>query len=83
MHRRNTKGFAMTDLDKALYAFVNAAVVLLFLLLLAVLVSFLHNFFCELKYLNYEIKRTDGSERRCWMQRRKKLLLSLLPFVKY
>lgn len=73
----------MTDLDKALYAFVNAAVALLLLLLLAVLVSFLHNFFGELKYLNYEIKRTDGSERRYWVRKRKQLWLSLLPFVKY
>ena len=35
----------------------------------------------ELKYINMEIKRCDDGERKIWIRRRRRLLLSLLPFV--
>ena len=54
----------------------------LFLLLFG-LVSFFTDFSQELKYINCEIRRTDGSERRYWIRRRRRLWLSLIPFVKY
>ena len=37
----------------------------------------------ELKYLNDEIGRNSGQERERWIRRRRRLWLSLLPFVKY
>ena len=37
----------------------------------------------ELRYLNMEIRRTRGAERRHYLRRRRKLWLSLIPFVKY
>ena len=50
---------------------------------LGALVLFLINFFRELRYLNKEISCTDGEERRYWLRQRRRLWLSLLPFVKY
>lgn len=37
----------------------------------------------ELRYLNTEISRTDGEPRRHWLRRRRRLWLSLIPFVRY
>ena len=52
-------------------------------LLVSACVSFFQDFSTELKYLNNEIRRTDGAERRYWIKRKRKLWLSLIPFVKY
>lgn len=41
--------------------------------------AFLH----ELRYLNQEIARTEGREQQHYMRRKKRLLLSLIPFVRY
>ena len=40
-------------------------------------------FFQELKYLNDEIRRNDGREKARWKRRKRRLFLSLIPFVKY
>lgn len=45
--------------------------------------TYYNDFSAELRYLNCEINRTVGEERRFWRRRRKRLLLSLIPFVKY
>ena len=37
----------------------------------------------ELRRLNNEVSRTYGAERGYWVRRRRRLWLSLLPFVKY
>jgi hypothetical protein len=47
------------------------------------LVSFINDFSQELRYLNSEIRRTDGAERRHWIRQRRRLWLSLIPFVRY
>lgn len=41
--------------------------------------DFLH----ELRYLNCEIARTDGEESQQWIRQRRRLWLSLIPFIKY
>lgn len=53
------------------------------ILLLFALVSFIKNFSTEIKYLNNEIVRTEADERRYWILQRRRLWLSLIPFVKY
>ena len=58
------------------------AIFFLFLILFG-LVSFFNDFRHELRYLNIEIRRTDGAEQRYWIRRRRRLWLSLIPFVKY
>ena len=47
------------------------------------MVSSMNSFSRELRYLNREIKRSYGVERKHWLRRRRRLWLSLLPFVKY
>lgn len=37
----------------------------------------------ELWYINMEIERSDEEEQRMWKKKKRKLLLSLIPFVKY
>lgn len=36
-----------------------------------------------LRHIDMEISRTDGEERRYWRHKRKRLLLSLIPFSKW
>lgn len=53
---------------------------------IALLVSFaawMNDFSRELKYLNNEISRTDGEERRYWIAQKRRLWLSNLPFIRY
>lgn len=37
----------------------------------------------ELRYINMEIQRNTGRERAHWEKKRRRLLLSLIPFVRY
>lgn len=37
----------------------------------------------ELRHLTIEIARTEGQEREYWIRKRRRLWLSLLPFVRY
>ena len=69
--------------DTELYMLIGIATVFFLFLLLFGLVSFFDDFFHELKYLNSEIMRTVGAEQRYWIRQRRRLWLSLIPFVKY
>ena len=57
------------------------AIVLVFLVVL--LVVFLNGFTAELRYLNMEIERTTGKEREHYIEQKRRLWLSLIPFVRY
>ncbi len=57
-----------------------AAIVLI--LLFAGIHSFVDSFLPELQRLNTEIQRTSGKERDYYIRKRRKLWLSLIPFVK-
>lgn len=48
--------------------------------LVEVLARRLSRFVLRLRYLNMEIKRTQGWERRQWKQKKRRMLLSLIPF---
>lgn len=64
--------------------FAIAAVVLLLLFVILIgFIQFSNEFITELQYLSSEIERTDGEERAYWISRKRRLWLSLLPFVKY
>ena len=69
--------------DTALYVLIGMIAAFFLFLLSFGLISFFNEFYREHKYINCEIKRTDGSERRYWIRRRRRLWLSLIPFVKY
>ena len=47
------------------------------------LAMFFSDFSRELKSINMEIQRTSGGERRYWKRQRRRLWLSLIPFVPY
>lgn len=40
-------------------------------------------FFREMQFLNMEISRNKGEEKKIWIKQRRRLLLSMIPFVKY
>ena len=73
----------MNEIDTELYWFIVTTVVLFSALLLIGLAAFVNDFSQELKYLNTEIGRTTGAERRHYIRQRRRLWLSLIPFVKY
>jgi len=52
-------------------------------LIISGLVIFLSDFRKELKYINFEINRSSGKERRYWKWKKRRLWLSLIPFVRY
>ena len=68
--------------NKLLYLFFLIGIPLIFTLLVGFAFQ-IRDFKQELKYLNCEIERTDGEEQKYWIRRRRKLWLSLIPFVKY
>ena len=43
----------------------------------------IHGFIRELRYLNTEIARTTGEQCQYWLRLRRRLWLSLIPFVRY
>lgn len=57
--------------------------VILLLIILGVVADFVHHFTKELRFLNMEIRRTHGKERKVWEKRRRRLWRSLIPFFKY
>lgn len=63
--------------------FVWLAVILILPIILLMIGAYCSGFSRELRYLNTEIARTEGAERRFWLHRRRRLWLSLIPFVKY
>ena len=69
--------------DTALYWLIGIVAAFFLILLLFGLVNFINDFSQELRYLNNEIGRTTGAERRYWIRQRRRLWLSLIPFVKY
>ena len=71
------------SIDTVLVLLTCLMVIFISLLVLVGLVCFFNDFLQELKYLNSEIGRTSGSERRYWIRKRTKLWLSLIPFVRY
>ena len=56
--------------------------ILLFLACVRIAIIF-QAFMRELRYLNQEIARTTGRERQHYIRRKKRLFLSLIPFVRY
>lgn len=72
-----------TSFDNRLALLVGLAIFFSIIVLLVGFAMFYHDFMGELKYLNGEIKRTEGNERRYWLRKRRRLWLSIIPFVKY
>lgn len=71
-------------MDDMLVAVLGALVGVIILTLLIIrFAAWLSDFQMELKYVNSEIERTRGKERERWLAQRRRLWLSIIPFVKY
>ncbi len=66
-----------TDILIYIFAFVALIIIL------GILIVFLMDFIHELRYLNKEIRCNHGAERTRWIRERRRLWLSLLPFIQY
>lgn len=64
-----------------IYIYIIAGILIAFVL--GALIQHLTYFIQELCYLNKEIQCTSGAERKYWLRQRRRLWLSLLPFMKY
>ena len=55
----------------------------IFILIAVASVNWYVDFKHELRRVNMEIRRTNGRERQYWRRRKRRLYLSIIPFVKY
>ena len=69
--------------DTGFYILIGIIGFFLLIGLLFGLAQFLNDFMSELRYLNNEIGCTDGEKCKHWIRQRRRLWLSLIPFVKY
>lgn len=69
--------------DTVLYWIIGIIIAIVSVLLIIGFASFINRFSQELRRLNTEIQRTTGAERKHYIRQRRRLWLSLLPFVKY
>ena len=72
-----------TEYQTLVYQLLYIVALLLLLVAVVRFAMFLDDFFRELRYINIEIGRTRGEEKKYWQARKRKLWRSLIPFVKY
>lgn len=65
------------------YVLIGVMAVLVVILLIIFFVNWLSEFEQELKYINNEINRTEGREKKHWQKQRRRLFLSIIPFIRY
>ncbi len=70
-------------MDTGIYIIAAVVAAALLILVIVRLAMWLQGFMMELRYVNREIARTTGAEQQHWIKRKKRLLLSLIPFVRY
>lgn len=73
----------MLELDTTTWILIALSVLILGSLLVYSITQSIIKFTRELHYLNSEIHRTFGAERIYWIRQRRRLWLSLIPFVRY
>lgn len=70
-----------SDLFMIIIAIIIGAIIALLLLIEAVV--FLQRFSKDLNRINREIQRAAPEERNYWLRKKRRLWLSLIPFVRY
>ena len=80
---RNRKYRKRKNMNSSANWIVGVVVIGLLILMLIRIVMIYDAFTMELKRLNCEIGRTKGAEQQHWLRKRRRLWLSLIPFVKY
>ena len=69
--------------DNVLYCIFGIIAFLILALIVVRFAAFLNNFSHELQFIDREIRRTTGKERQQWIREKRRLWLSLIPFIKY
>ena len=69
--------------NTALILMIALVATVVFILWIVHFVTWLNDFQQELLYINNEIARTTGRERKIWKKRRRRLWLTVIPFVRY
>lgn len=70
----------LLEIAETIGAFLILAII--FLSIAAWIIRRCFEFSQQLRYLNREIRRSCGAERKFWKRRRRRLWLSLLPFFR-
>ena len=69
--------------DIGVYVLAGVIAAVLLVLVIVRFAMWLQSFLMELRYLDKEIERTAVEEKQHWIKRKKRLLLSWIPFVRY
>ncbi len=69
--------------DFSVYVLLAMCIVIFLPIVFVGFLRWLLYFRRELHYLQDEIHRTQGRRQKYWIQKRRKLWLSILPFIKY
>ena len=69
--------------DALLWVAIGIPAALVLVILIVNFCRFCVEFTRELRYLNMEIARSEGTEQVHWRRKKRRLWLSVLPFVKY
>lgn len=69
--------------ELGIYLLFAICIGFLLLVVFVGLIKWLLEFRRELHHLTGEIHRTKGKEQKYWIRKRRKLWLSILPFVRY
>ena len=73
----------MIEIHAAEYAIIGIVVLLILVVLIFKFCIFINKFKAKLRYFNCEIYRNAGEEQKFWIRQRRRLWLSLIPFVKF
>ena len=75
----------MSANSTSVFLYIAIAIIVIFVLGIFAYntVLFFNKFSITLKYINTEIGRSEGEMKAYWLRRRRKLWLSLLPFLKF
>ena len=78
----NGEQYILPFSETVYYFLIIVFVVLMLALLICRIVIRFERLKRKLKYINIEISRTRGSERKYWKKKKRRLWLSLIPFYK-
>ena len=73
----------ISNMDPVALVFLLIITIISAIVILTAIIFKVRNFSQELEYINCEILRSQGREKLYWQRKRKKLFLSLIPFVRY
>lgn len=72
----------MVELPLSLVIILAILAILAVFIIVFLIAKQIYEFNRELDYLDSEIERTEGKEQQKWIERRKRLWMSIIPFFK-